>query len=128
MSMDNRNLHSKEYNVLFDSLVFSNICVHDLVYPYNTTFDKNDCNNFYENILQQGLYPSIIKYADAIISIQTNYEYEYENNYNGIEDLSHYDSSRFNLLYEMQHKYFGAVTEALITNLSEDIINKYILL
>jgi len=65
----NLDYHSKNYKDLFNEIIFADLCKK--IPSLYSQYEK--CSQFYQEILQKGIYSSTIKYANSLRQLHTDF-------------------------------------------------------
>ena len=112
---DNTEINSGEYNTLFTSLIYGDVCEN----LYNTASEKASCAKY--PVLQKGLHSANIAYWDAIRETVDDFQRrnDTERNWSSIQQI--FGSTKLKENERMQNRYFCSAYQKLLDVLDRNL-------
>ena len=118
----NQKHHTKAYRDLYRLLMLSNMCTYNLIDSEGNIIKKEDCEEYQDGIMKQGLYVAEIQFLDSIKQLYIDFinsprdRLKIQQYFNNPDIL---DMIRYQLVY------FKSSIEAISSQSEADILNLY---
>ena len=108
----NFDFHTDSYNQDFNNIIYYNVC------QYIDYGDTEACESFNQNILQSGIYSTVIKYWDFLRQMN----HDYMESSRSVQELKYFlNGPRMKNAELMQDFYFKIALDRLVSRLEADI-------